>query len=171
MNKFVIKDKAVVFNMNDVSTDHIYPAKYCRLINPAEIAEHVMEGADITLKDRFKTVGKILVAANNFASGSSREHAVITLQSAGVQAVICNTAGRIWFRNAINLAFPVIICPGFVDTVQEGDELEIDLTTGVIKNLTKGTEHQGEPMSEYMMNVFEHGGIKSMMLSKYGLEQ
>ncbi len=167
MNNTVITGRAVVLNMNDVSTDHIYPAKYINLTDPAQIGEHALEGADKSLRQRFKTIGDILVTGNNFGSGSSREHAVITLKAAGVRAVIANTAARIWFRNAINLALPVIFCPGLVDLVLEGDELNIDLKTGRIDNLTKSTVHQGRPLSEFVLNVFAHGGTISMMRHKY----
>jgi 3-isopropylmalate/(R)-2-methylmalate dehydratase small subunit len=167
MNPIVIRGKAVVLNMNDVSTDHIYPAKYINLTDPAEIAEHVLEGADKSLKERFKTVGNILVTGNNFGSGSSREHAVITLKGAGVKAVIANTVGRIWYRNAINLALPVIFCPGLVDLVSEGDELELNLNMGQVRNWIKGTVHQGQPLSDFVLNVLAHGGIKPMMLHKH----
>jgi 3-isopropylmalate/(R)-2-methylmalate dehydratase small subunit len=167
MNPIVIRGKAVVLNMNDVSTDHIYPAKYINLTDPAEIAEHVLEGADKSLKERFKTVGNILVTGNNFGSGSSREHAVITLKEAGVKAVIANTVGRIWYRNAINLALPVIFCPGLVDLVSEGDELELNLNMGQVRNWIKGTVQQGQPLSDFVLNVLAHGGIKPMMLHKH----
>ncbi len=171
MNDLVIKDRAVVLKMNDVSTDHIILAKNCNLTDPAQIAEHVLEGLDKTFKDRFKTVGKILVTGTNFACGSSREHAVIVFKEAGVRAVICNTAARIWYRNAINLALPVIIGPGLVNVVAEGDELEIDLKSGQIKNLTQATVHQGQPLPEYVLNVFKYGGIKPMMFSKHGVKK
>jgi 3-isopropylmalate/(R)-2-methylmalate dehydratase small subunit len=167
MNHTVIRDKAVILKMNDVSTDHIYPAKYINLTDPAEIAEHVLEGADKSLRERFKTVGKILVTGNNFGSGSSREHAVIALKGAGVKAVIANTVGRIWYRNAINLALPVIFCPGLVDLVSEGDELDLNLKIGQVRNLVTGTVHRAQPLSDFVLNVLAHGGIKPMMLEKH----
>lgn len=171
MNELIVKDKAVVLRMNDVSTDHIILAKNCNLTDPAQIAEHVLEGLDKSFKDRFKSVGKILVTGTNFACGSSREHAVIVFKEAGVKAVICNTAARIWYRNAINLALPVIIFPGFVNTVSEGNELEINFTSGEIKNLTKGTVSQGEPLTEFALTVIGHGGIKPMMFARHGAKR
>lgn len=167
MENAVIRDKAVVLKMDDVSTDHIIIGRNCNLTDPTQIAEHVLEGVDSSFRERFKTVGKILVTGNNFACGSSREHAVIVFKSSGVKAVICGTAARIWYRNAINLALPVIICPGFVNLVSEGDELEIDCKTGVIKNLTQKTEHQGQPLPEFVLNIMKHGGIKPLMLAKH----
>jgi len=164
--KTIIRGNAVVLKMDDVSTDHIYPAKYINLSDPAQMAKHVLEGADKTIKERLKTVGNILVTGSNFACGSSREQAVITLKQAGVRAVIANTAARIWFRNAINLALPVILCPGFVDQVIEGEELEIDLKSGRIRNETQETDHQGQALTDFILSVFTHGGIKPMMREK-----
>jgi 3-isopropylmalate/(R)-2-methylmalate dehydratase small subunit len=166
MNDIIIKGKAVVLKMNDVSTDHIYPVKYINLTDPAQIAEHVLEGADKSFKDRFRTIGNILVTGTNFGSGSSREHAVIALKEAGIKAVIANTVARIWYRNAINLALPVIFCRGLVELASEGDELEIDLKSGQISNLTKRTVHQGQPLSDFVLNVIRHGGTKEMMRHK-----
>jgi 3-isopropylmalate/(R)-2-methylmalate dehydratase small subunit len=162
-----VRGRAVVLRMHDVSTDHIYPVKYINLSDPAQIAEHVLEGVDASLKERFKTVGPILVAGSNFGCGSSREHAVITLKEAGVQAVVASSVARIWYRNAINLALPVMICPGMVDHVQDGDELGIDFRAGCITNLTHGTAHQGQPLPEFVLTVFARGGIKPMMRDRH----
>ncbi len=162
---YVIKSKAVVYDYDDISTDQIYPGKYINLFEPAEIAEHVLEGADVTLKERFKT-GHIFVAGNNFGCGSSREHAVISLKASGVKLVITSAPGRIWYRNAINLALPVMICPELSKKVVEGDELEVNLRSGEIKNLTQNSIYQGEPLPEFIMNIIENGGIKQMMLKK-----
>ena len=168
MNKII--GKAVVHNHDDVSTDQIFPGQYVNLTDPAQIAEHVLEGADRSLKDRLKTTGNILVTGNNFGCGSSREQAVIALQGSGVAAVIASSAGRIWYRNAINLALPVILCQGLSAQVAEGEELEIDLAAGLIRSLTTGKVFQGEPLSSFVLNIFCNGGVKPMMLQKHAVK-
>lgn len=161
-----INGRAVVHNQDDISTDQIFSGGHLNITDHKEMAMHVMEGADKTLKDRFQAGGNILVTGNNFGCGSSREQAVIGLQAAGVEAVVVKSAGRIWYRNAINLALPVIICNDAADNTKEGDNLSIDLSTGVIRNMTAGLDFQGEPLSEFVMNIFLSGGVTAMMQKK-----
>ena len=171
IEEIIIRGKTVILKMDDVSTDHIYPVKYINLTNSAQIAEHVLEGVDKSFKERFKTMGDILVTGTNFGCGSSREHATIALKEAGVKAVIANTVARIWYRNAINLALPVIFCQKLVELVSEGDELEIDLKNGQISNLTQMAVHQGQPLSDFVLDVIRHGGTKEMMRRKHGVNK
>lgn len=160
-----IKGKAVVYNHDDISTDQIFPGKYINLINPTQMAEHILEGADKTLKDRFKK-GSIFIVGENFGCGSSREHAVIGLKEAGVEVVIASSAGRIWYRNAINLALPVIFSPGLSNMIHEGEEIEVDLKTGEIYSITQDKLFTGEPLTDFIMNIFEQGGIKQMLANR-----
>ncbi|MFA5027976.1 MAG: 3-isopropylmalate dehydratase small subunit [Candidatus Methylomirabilota bacterium] len=169
MGSLIRRGTAVLLRMDDVSTDHIYPAKYINLTDPARIAEHALEGADPTLRTRLASVGGILVTGHNFGCGSSREHAVITLQGAGVTAVIAGSAARIWYRNAINLALPVLVCPEAADRVAEGDALEIDFLTGRIRDLTQGALLQGQAVSEFVAELIARGGIKPMMREKHAV--
>ncbi|CAK7019481.1 MAG: 2,3-dimethylmalate dehydratase small subunit [Desulfovibrio sp.] len=161
-----IIDKAVVYNHDDISTDQIFPGPYAAaldLTNPEMLASIALIGADPTLRERFKTVGGILVVGNNFGCGSSREYAVMVLQAAGVKAVIVKSAARIWYRNAVNLALPVIFCPSLPDAVKEGAGLEIDLETGKITVQATGTVHQGEAPSEFVLGMWKLGGLKPLM--------
>ena len=162
--EFKIEGKAIVYNHDDISTDQIFPGKYVNISNPPEIAEHILEGADPTLRERFKS-GNIFIVGENFGCGSSREHAVIGIKEAGIKVVIASSAGRIWYRNAINLALPVIFCHGLSSKVIEGDELEVNLQSGLITNISKNETYQGEPLSDFIINIFENGGIKQMMLN------
>lgn len=166
----IIKGNAIVYNHNDISTDQIYPGKYVNITDPAEIATHILEGADTTLRERFKS-GNIFIVGENFGCGSSREHAVIGIKESGIKVVIASSAGRIWYRNAINLALPVIFCPGLSEKITEGEELEVDLMSGVIKNITKNEIYQGEALSDFIMNIFKNGGMKQMMLNKNSYEK
>ncbi len=163
-----ISGKAVVYNYDDVSTDQIYPGGYINETEPEKMANYVLTGADKTLKDRIRNGGNILITGNNFGCGSSREQAVLSLKACGVDVVVAKSAGRIWYRNAINLALPVIICNNAADEIKEGEALEVDLASGVIKNTSTGKEFQGEPLSEFVMNIFLNGGVMPMMQRKLG---
>jgi 3-isopropylmalate/(R)-2-methylmalate dehydratase small subunit len=158
-----ILGKVVVYNHDNISTDQIFPGPYGYLTDPKEMAEHVLEGADRTLKERFKTVGEIFVTGNNFGCGSSREMAVISLKESGVKAVVVKSAARIWFRNAVNLGLPVLFCQTLADSIEEGTEVKIDLETGTVCNVATGAIHQGEVPSDFAMEMLKHGGLKPLM--------
>jgi 3-isopropylmalate/(R)-2-methylmalate dehydratase small subunit len=161
-----ISGKVVVHNHDNISTDQIIPGQYGYIRDMKEMAEHVLEGADRSLKDRFRTVGKILVSGSNFGCGSSREYAVIVLKESGVQAVIVKSAARIWYRNAVNLGLPVLFCPALPDSIQEGAEVEIDLEKGTVREVATGVIYQGEAPGEFVMNLYKEGGIKPLMRKK-----
>ncbi|MDD4722473.1 MAG: 3-isopropylmalate dehydratase small subunit, partial [Acidaminococcaceae bacterium] len=99
----------------------------------------------------------------NFGCGSSREHAAITLKGVGVGAVLAESFGRIFFRNAINLGVPVITCKGITAIVKDGDRVLVNIETGEIKNETTGKTAHAVPMSPYIMNILQSGGIKPMI--------
>lgn len=155
--------KAVVYNHDNISTDQIIPGPYGYIKDMKKMAEHCLEGADRTLRERFRTVGSIFVAGNNFGCGSSREYAVIVLQESGVQAVVIKSAARIWYRNSVNLGLPVIFCKTLPDAIQEGEEIEIDFAAGTIRETKTGIVHQGEGPSEFVMRMYKEGGIKPVM--------
>jgi 3-isopropylmalate/(R)-2-methylmalate dehydratase small subunit len=161
-----ISGKVVVYNRDNISTDQIYPSPYGYIQDPKEMAEHVLEGADRTLKERLRKVGTIFVTGNNFGCGSSREFAVIVLKESGVQAVVAKSAGRIWYRNAVNLALPVLFCQTLPDSIQEGAEIEIDIAKGTIREVATGVMHRGEAPGDFIMNIYNEGGIKAMMRNK-----
>ena len=161
-----ISGKAVVYNHDNISTDQIYPSPYGYIQDPQEMAEHVLEGADRTLKDRFKNVGTIFVTGSNFGCGSSREFAVIALKESGVQAVISKSAGRIWYRNAVNLGLPVLFCHTLADSIQDGAELEVELEKGIVRETATGVVHQCEVPGEFVMDIYREGGIKPLMRKK-----
>lgn len=158
-----ISGNVVVYNHNNISTDQIFPGPYGYLTDPKEMAEHVLEGADRTLKDRFKTVGSIFVTGHNFGCGSSREMAVISLKESGVKAVVVKSAARIWFRNAVNLGLPVLFCETLADAIEEGAEVEIDLEAGTVCDVATGAIYQGEAPSDFVIGMLQHGGLKPLM--------
>jgi 3-isopropylmalate/(R)-2-methylmalate dehydratase small subunit len=159
-----ITAKAFVFGKN-IDTDQIYPGRFVELVKPEDIAKHCMEGADPAFVDRM-TPGDIVVAGTNFGCGSSREHAAITLLHAGVSVVLAESFARIFFRNAINLAIPLMVVPGISENVKDGDILDVNLETGVILNKTTGESLQGQKISDYTMNILENGGIKPLFKKK-----
>ena len=164
-----IQGKTFVFGAN-IDTDQIYPGRYLDLTDPEVVGQHAMEGADPNF---VKTVqpGDIIVAATNFGCGSSREHAVVTLKAAGVGAVVAVSFARIFYRNAINLGIPLVVCKEILSIAKAGDRLSIDLATGLIRNESTGKTAQAEPLSVYVMNILESGGIKPLIRSKYGAKE
>lgn len=157
----VIEGKVFVFDEN-IDTDQIYPGRYLDLTDPEDVGKHAMEGADPSFVAEFKA-GDIIVASTNFGCGSSREHAVVTLKAVGIGALIADSYGRIFYRNAINLGIPVIVCPNLRQHVSRGDTLSVDIATGKIVNLSTGQEFLAEPFSEYTMSILNNGGIKDLV--------
>ena len=148
-----------VFKYGDnVDTDVIIPARYLNTSDSKELAAHCMEDID---KDFVKNVkpGDFIVANKNFGCGSSREHAPIAIKAAGVSCVIASTFARIFYRNAINIGLPIVECDEAVKAINTGDELEVDFSTGLIKNLTKNESYQGEPFPEFMQKIIDNDGL------------
>jgi 3-isopropylmalate/(R)-2-methylmalate dehydratase small subunit len=152
----MLKGKAFKFGDN-ISTDHIIPGKYAYLrSNLPELAKHVMEDADTTFASRVKE-DDFIVGGNNFGLGSSREHAPLVIKIAGVKAILAKSIARIFFRNAINLGLPVLICD--TDHIADGDELEIDLKVGIITNKNNGKELTFGKIPEVMLKILDEGGL------------
>lgn len=159
--KKTTRGPAYVFGDN-IDTDQIYPGRYLELTDPQLLAAHVMEGADPAFRDRF-VAGGIIVAGNNFGCGSSREHAVIALQSSGVRMVIAESFARIFFRNSINLGFPLMICSGLRSGLKDGDFLAVDLAAGTVFHETTKEIIEGDPLSPFVLDILEAGGVKPLM--------
>ncbi|MDD4859014.1 MAG: 3-isopropylmalate dehydratase small subunit [Dehalococcoidales bacterium] len=152
----MLKGKAFKFG-DSISTDHIIPGRYAHLrSNLPELAKHVLEDADATFASRVKK-GDFVVAGSNFGLGSSREHAPLVMKMAGVSAVLAKSVARIFFRNAINLALPVLICDP--DKINDGDELEIDLASGAIKGVTNGSKLTAGKIPAAMLKILDEGGL------------
>jgi 3-isopropylmalate/(R)-2-methylmalate dehydratase small subunit len=142
---------------DDISTDLIAPGRYYHLrSNMPELAKHVLEDADATFAAGVKP-GDFIVAGGNFGLGSSREHAPAIIKLAGVGAVLAKSFARIFFRNAINVGLPAIQCD--TDRIDAGDELELSLEAGVVRDLTKGIELRFEPWPDAMRNILADGGL------------
>ncbi len=152
----MLRGKAFKFGDN-ISTDHIVPGRLLHLrSNLPELAKHALEDADPTFVQRVKE-GDFVVAGKNFGLGSSREHAPLVIKMSGVSAILAKSVARIFFRNAINVGLPVLICD--TESINDGDTLEVDLETGKITNLTNGTELRSSPMPEIMLRILNEGGL------------
>lgn len=161
MMENVVKGKAFVFGEN-VDTDQIYPGRFVELTDVEDVAKHAMEGADPNLINEFEK-DDIIIAGTNFGCGSSREHAAITLKAIGVGAVLAESFGRIFYRNAINLGVPLLVCPGVSKWAKKGNVVTVAVESGKITNETTGQVIQAQPMSDYVMNIIASGGIKPMI--------
>ena len=160
----MLKGKAFKFGDN-ISTDHITPGRLAHLrSNLPELAKHVMEDADPTFASRVKA-GDFIVAGLNFGLGSSREHAPLVIKLAGVSAILAKSVARIFFRNAINLGLPVLICD--TDKINDGDQLEVDLAGGTVNDITNGSQLTFSKIPKVMLSILEEGGLIPY-IQKYG---
>ncbi len=162
----VLKGKAFVYGPN-IDTDQIYPGRFLDLTDPDQVGKHALEGADPNFVKEVQP-GDLIVASTNFGCGSSREHAAVTLKAAGVGAILADSFGRIFYRNVINLGVPLIVCPGISEIVKRGDVLQVDMASGKVTNETTGATVQAQPLSDYVMNILESGGIKPLIKKQYG---
>lgn len=143
---------------DNVDTDVIIPARYLNTSDHKELAAHCMEDID---KDFIKRVkeGDIMVANSNFGCGSSREHAPIAIKESGISCVIASTFARIFYRNSINTALPILECDAAAKGINSGDEVEVDFDTGVITNITKSETYQAQPFPEFIKEIIAKGGL------------
>ena len=164
MANVIRKGKAFKFGDN-ISTDLIIPGRYAQLRSDLpELAKHVMEDADRTFVDRVRP-GDFIVAGNNFGLGSSREHAPLVIKMSGVSAILAKSAARIFFRNAINQGLPVLICD--TDKIEDGDEVEINLTNGTVTDLSNGVRLTFGKIPQVMLDILSEGGLIPY-INKYG---
>jgi len=143
---------------DNVDTDVIIPARYLNTSDHKELASHCMEDLDKTFVSRVQQ-GDIITAGQNFGCGSSREHAPIAIKASGVSLVIAKSFARIFYRNSINIGLAIVECPEAVDGISEGDKVEADLDSGIIRNLTTGKEYRTEPFPEFVQKIIENGGL------------
>jgi 3-isopropylmalate/(R)-2-methylmalate dehydratase small subunit len=143
---------------NDVDTDLIIPARYLNTSDPDELATHCMEDADPNFAATVQA-GEIIAAGKNFGCGSSREHAPIAIKAAGVACVIAASFARIFFRNAINIGLPILESPEASQKISAGDQIEVELDTGKITNLTKNETYQAAAFPPFMQELIQSGGL------------
>ena len=153
----MIRGRAHKFG-DHIDTDAIIPAPYFALHDPAELGKHCMETIDPGFPSRVRA-GDILFAGNNFGCGSSREIAPLAIKGAGIACVVAKSFARIFFRNAINIALPVLECPSAVEGTRENDLLEVELTRGEIRNLNTNQLFQATPYPDFIRELVAAGGL------------
>ena len=160
----IIKGKAHKFG-DDINTDDIIAAKYLVTTDDIELGKHCMENI---APDFLKKINKgdIVVGGKNFGCGSSREHAPRALKGAGVAAVVAGSFAGIFFRNSINIGLPFLKLEE-VDKIKDGDTLEIDLASGVIKNLSKNESYKTQAFPEFLQEIVKQGGLMNYIKVKY----
>jgi len=171
MKDAVLRGRAWVFG-DDVDTDLIYHNKYLAETDPKKMAQYSFEyypGKENFAKE--VKPGDFVVAGRNFGTGSSREHAVYCLKEIGVPMVLAESFARIYYRNAINNGYPVLFVKGLSEAIKEGkvrdgDQLEVNASTGAIRNLTQGVEFQGDAVTDLEMEIMEAGGLIEYLKSK-----
>ena len=161
-----MKGKVAVKLGDNIDTDVIYPGRYLNITDRALTAEHLFELAWPEIRGRLKP-GDLLVAGSNFGCGSSREQAAAAVKYAGAGAVIAVSCARIFYRNAINLGLPVLIVAEARTKLNEGDELEIELSSGVIRNLTTGEAVTAAPLDPRAVALIEAGGLVPYLKKQY----
>ena len=159
-----LKGKAWKFGA-DVDTDAIIPARYLNTTDHKELAKHCMEDADPNFMKKMK-VGDIIVADKNFGCGSSREHAPISIKAAGISCVIAKSFARIFYRNSFNMGLPIFESADASEKIKEGDEIELDPSTGVIHNLTKKEKYHAKPIPLFMQALINAGGLMNYVKRK-----
>lgn len=153
---------AHVYKKDHINTDEIIPARYLTSDKEEELAKYAMEDIDKEFVNKVK-MGDFIVAGEDFGCGSSREHAVWALRGAGVRAVIASSFARIYYRNSLNNGFLAIESKDIDKKINNGDEVEIDLEKGMIKNLTKGEEYDFMPLPEFALEMIEKGGLLNLI--------
>jgi len=162
-----MRGRAHVFGRSHINTDEIIPARYLNTDDEKELARHAMEDIDPDFVRNVRP-GDMIVAGSDFGCGSSREHAVWALRGAGVSCVVAESFARIFYRNAVNNGFPAVECRGISEAVDTGDELEVHLREGTIRNLTKGSEISFIPLPDFVMEIAGAGGLLQAIKEREG---
>ena len=145
---------------DNIDTDVIIPARFLNTASHEELASHCMEDIDKDFTSKV-TKGDIIVAGANFGCGSSREHAPIAIRESGISVVIAKTFARIFYRNAINIGLAILECDEASKAICDGDDIEVDFDTGIIKNHTRGEEYKAQAFPEFIQDIIRSGGLLS----------
>jgi 3-isopropylmalate dehydratase small subunit len=152
---------------DDIDTDVIIPVSYCGGNDVREIGRHCMEGVDPGFSAKVRA-GDMIVAGRNFGCGSSREPAPLAIKAAGISCIIARSFARIFYRNAFNVGLPLLECDGAY-SIEGGDEIEVDLGTGQISDLTTGRPFQAKPLPAFMQDLLRTGGLMRHVAKRLGL--
>ena len=150
---------------DNIDTDVIIPARFLNTSSHKELAEHCMEDIDKEFVAKVSR-GDILVAGSNFGCGSSREHAPIAIKESGISVVIAKTFARIFYRNAINIGLAILECEEASNSIDNGDDVEVDFDTGIIFNHTKNEEYKAQAFPPFIQDIIKSGGLLSSIKQK-----
>ena len=154
-----MKGKVIKYEMKDINTDLIIPARYLIISDPDYLGRHCMEDLDQNFVQNIKKYKyTIMVTGTNFGCGSSREQAPIAIKAAGIQCIIAPSFARIFFRNSINIGLPIIVCED-TELISNGDDLEINFTDGIIKNITTNVVLEVKKMPSFLQEIISAGGL------------
>jgi 3-isopropylmalate/(R)-2-methylmalate dehydratase small subunit len=153
----------------DVDTDVIIPARYLNTTVTDELAAHCMEDIDAEFIRRVKP-GDIIVAEENFGCGSSREQAPVAIKASGVSCVVASSFARIFYRNAINIGLPILVCKDVARETETGDQLRVDLDRGEVTNLTRDKVYQADRFPDFMQEIVTAGGLMNHVKNRLGLK-
>lgn len=142
----------------NLNTDEIIPGRFNITIDPQELAKNVFCEIKPEYVNKVKP-GDVIVGGQNFGCGSSREHAPIAIKGSQAKCIIASSYARIFFRNAINIGLPILECPEAAHNIDEGDEIEVDIAAGEIKNITKGQTYRANALPEFLLKIVGAGGI------------
>ncbi|HEY1014057.1 MAG TPA: 3-isopropylmalate dehydratase small subunit [Herpetosiphonaceae bacterium] len=143
---------------DNIDTDVIIPGRYCNISDPQELAKYALADLDPDFVGKM-SAGDIIVAGGNFGCGSSREVAPICIKAAGVSAVIAGSFARIFFRNAINIGLPIFQSAEAAERIQEGDDVSVDATSGIITNHTRNESYKSAAFPEFIQDLVAQGGL------------
>ena len=149
----------------NVDTDVIIPARHLNDPSPAALASDCMEDIDPDFSSTVEE-GDIIVAGPNFGCGSSREHAPLAIKSCGVKCVIAPSFARIFYRNSINIGFPIVECPQAAEEIQAGDQVDVDFDSGVITDKTTGKTYQAAPFPAFINGIIQSGGLLNSLKAR-----
>lgn len=161
----IIRGDAHVFG-DDIDTDIIIPARYLNTFDHDELAKHAMEGISPNFYKK-TSKGDIIVAGSNFGSGSSREHAPIAIMAAGISLIIARSFARIFYRNAFNIGLPLLeVNDEKINNIKDGEPLEVNLDTGLIKELSTDKSYEAMPIPKFMQELLTAGGLMNYIEKK-----
>ncbi len=150
---------------DNINTDVIIPARYLNDPSEANLAAHCMEDIEAEFASTVEP-GDLIVGGSNFGCGSSREHAPMAIKASGVKCVIAKSFARIFYRNAINIGFPIMECPEAAERISRGDEVTVDFKTGLIENKTTGKQYQAAPFPDFVNEIIENGGLLNSLKAR-----
>lgn len=162
-----MKASGKVFRYGDnIDTDIIIAARHLNTSDPEELKKYCMQEIDSDFANKVRD-GDIIVGGKNFGCGSSREHAPVAIKAAGISCVIAENFARIFYRNSFNIGLPIVECKEASEKIEDGDIVEVDFDTGIIKNISKNETYKGESYPEFIQEIIKSEGLVSYLKSKY----